>query len=371
MLSVAVLSAAALALAACGSDSGGGSAPTTARSPDDGRGTYKVGRPYTIDGTTYYPAEDPDYVETGIASWYGPGFHGNRTANGEAYDQHQISAAHRTLPMPSIVRVTNLDNGRSAVVRINDRGPFARGRIIDMSRAGAQELGFDLIGTAKVRVELLRAESEIVKQIALAGGGKEQQLAALATGVQPSPPPVQVAAAPPPPPPSPPPAEAAPAPQVAALPPSDRGVTSQSLPPPPGAASTPAPAAVPPAQTGAPAPVPAGPGPYGSSTVRPLAPPAPGARYTPPPPPPPGRAVASSGANQIFVQAGAFAQIENADKLSRDLARFGATRVSPVTVSGRELYRVRIGPIQTVDQADATLERVVQAGYREARLVVD
>ena len=97
-------------------------------------GTYKVGKPYQIKGTWYYPKEDFEYEETGIASWYGRKFHGRKTANGERFDMNYLSAAHRTLPMPSIVRVTNLENGRKVVVRINDRGPYVDGRIIDLSK---------------------------------------------------------------------------------------------------------------------------------------------------------------------------------------------------------------------------------------------
>ncbi|MBM3572124.1 MAG: septal ring lytic transglycosylase RlpA family protein, partial [Alphaproteobacteria bacterium] len=122
-------------------------------------GRFKVGDPYQINGVWYYPAEDYGYNETGIASWYGKEFHGKPTANGEVFDMNKISAAHRTLPMPSVVRVTNLDNGRSIVARVNDRGPFAHGRIIDMSRRGSQLLGFEMQGTAKVRVEILADES--------------------------------------------------------------------------------------------------------------------------------------------------------------------------------------------------------------------
>ncbi len=121
---------------------------------------YKIGNPYKINGKWYYPAVDYNYVEVGIASWYGPGFHGKKTANGEIFNQNKISAAHRTLPMPSIVKVTNLDNGKVLErVRINDRGPFAGNRIIDLSKKAAQELGFVNIGTAKVRVEILEDES--------------------------------------------------------------------------------------------------------------------------------------------------------------------------------------------------------------------
>ena len=121
---------------------------------------YKVGNPYKINGKWYYPAVDYQYDEVGIASWYGPGFHGKTTANGEVFDQNKISAAHRTLPMPSVVKVTNLENGLVLEkVRINDRGPFARNRIIDLSKKAAEELGFIKNGVAKVRVEILEDES--------------------------------------------------------------------------------------------------------------------------------------------------------------------------------------------------------------------
>ena len=122
--------------------------------------TYKVGNPYKINGKWYYPSVDYSYKETGIASWYGPGFHGKKTANGEVFNQNKISAAHRTLPMPSIVKVTNLDNGRVLErVRINDRGPFAGNRIIDLSKKAAEELGFVHLGIANVTVEILEEES--------------------------------------------------------------------------------------------------------------------------------------------------------------------------------------------------------------------
>ena len=121
---------------------------------------YKIGTPYKINGKWYYPAVDYDYEEIGIASWYGPGFHGKKTANGEIFDQNKVSAAHRTLPMPSIVRVTNLGNGKVLPkVRVNDRGPFAGNRIIDLSKKAAQELGFVNTGIAKVKVEILENES--------------------------------------------------------------------------------------------------------------------------------------------------------------------------------------------------------------------
>src|SRR5258706_13930000 len=115
-------------------------------------GVYKVGVPYQIGDTWYYPSEQPDYDETGIASWYGPTFYGHLTADGERYNAEDLSAAHRTLPMPVNVRVTNLENGRSLIVRVNDRGPFAKGRIIDLSERAAKLLGVYATGTARVRV---------------------------------------------------------------------------------------------------------------------------------------------------------------------------------------------------------------------------
>lgn len=112
----------------------------------------KIGKPYEVAGVRYYPSDDRDYDQRGIASWYGPGFHALSTANGERYDQDDVTAAHRTLPMPSWVEVENLDNGRKLVVRVNDRGPFVAGRVIDLSRRSAQLLGVDKAGLAKVRV---------------------------------------------------------------------------------------------------------------------------------------------------------------------------------------------------------------------------
>lgn len=120
----------------------------------------KLGQSYTVDGETYVPRNQPDYVEEGLASWYGPGFHGGKTANGEVFDKYELTAAHRTLPLPSIVRVTLLSTGKQVVVRVNDRGPFARSRIIDLSRAAADKIGLVQAGVGKVRVEYMKPESE-------------------------------------------------------------------------------------------------------------------------------------------------------------------------------------------------------------------
>ncbi len=116
------------------------------------RGTMK---PYQVRGLWYYPAEQPDYDVVGVGSWYGEQFHNKKTSNGEIFDMDRISAAHKTLPLPSLVEVTNLDNGRAMVLRVNDRGPFVDDRVIDLSRAAADQLGYRQKGVAKVRVRYL------------------------------------------------------------------------------------------------------------------------------------------------------------------------------------------------------------------------
>lgn len=141
------LGAICMLLAAC---AGTPKAPPVPQSAVSAR--IKIGKPYTVFGKTYVPADDHNYDERGIASWYGPGFHALATANGETYDQNDLTAAHKTLPMPSYVEVENFDNGRKLIVRINDRGPFVEGRIIDLSRRSAQLLGVDRAGLARVRV---------------------------------------------------------------------------------------------------------------------------------------------------------------------------------------------------------------------------
>lgn len=121
-----------------------------------GGGVYKIGSPYKIQGVWYHPKEQRDYDEVGIASWYGHMFHGRYTANGEVFDMDALTAAHPTLPIPSYVKVTNRKNGRSLILRVNDRGPYANDRIIDLSRYAARLLGFEKAGTTPVRVTYIR-----------------------------------------------------------------------------------------------------------------------------------------------------------------------------------------------------------------------
>jgi len=280
---------------------------------------YKVGEPYQIQGTWYYPAEDYQYDETGIASWYGAQFHGRRTANGEPYDMNALTAAHRTLPMPSYVRVTNLENGRSLILKVNDRGPFARGRIIDISRRGSQLLGFHDVGTARVRVQIMADQS---RAIAARMRGRTQ-LADAGTPIT-----------------------------VDRLPKPD--VKTEALAPPPGGASAP--------------------------VVRPAPAPQPVAA------PPERKTAAKRNDNEVlsdkvtvtpvkktnlFVQAGAFTQFENANRVRAKLSPIGPVTVKQALVNGKDFYRVRIGPLQSVNDADRTLDAVSRAGYPDARIVVD
>lgn len=282
--------------------------------PAGAGGTYKIGNPYQIGGVWYYPAADPGYTETGIASWYGPKFHGRSTANGETFDMNRLTAAHRTLPMPSVVLVTNLENGRSLRLRVNDRGPFAHGRIIDVSRRGAQLLGFQRQGTARVRVEYLPAESAQAVARLRGGPGMAQIETPITVNRMPKAP-----------------------------------VGSESLPPPAGGVAAPSIDTPIPAAAGSTAAdrLPPAPTDVGPVTVAPVEP------------------------TTLYVQAGAFSVFENANRLRARLSTLGAVQVSQVLVEGRDFYRVRIGPLASLDQADVMLERLIHAGFRESRIVVD
>jgi rare lipoprotein A len=199
-IQAAAVMAAALALASCASSDkfarkvdpryGVASSPRVVelgeRAPKGG-GVYRVGKPYIVAGRTYVPEEVESYRSEGLASWYGRDFHGRQTANGEVFDMEAISAAHPTLPMPSYVRVTNLANRRSLIVRVNDRGPFHSNRVIDLSHKTAQLLGFKDNGVARVRVEYVgRAALE---------GSDDSRLAATLRHGEPAPAPVLVASA--------------------------------------------------------------------------------------------------------------------------------------------------------------------------------
>ncbi|GLQ07269.1 septal ring lytic transglycosylase RlpA family protein [Sneathiella chinensis] len=280
------------------------------------RGRHKVGKPYQVDNIWYYPKEDPGYSETGIASWYGEPFHGRRTANGAVYDMNQLTAAHKTLPMPTDVRVTNLENGRSIVVTVNDRGPFVHGRIIDLSRRSAQLLGIIQKGTAKVRVEMANPGGNDTRFIAKTETSAEEKR------------------------------------NVTAAPMGE--VQTASLNPPPGRA-----AQTPPATQSGTA-VEALPAPQGDTAA--VAPPATGVNSL---------EVAPVQPTEIFIQAGAFVDFDNANKLSARLSSLAATKVTQVLVNGQDFYRVRIGPVDNVADADQLLARLLNSGHTEARIVIE
>src|ERR1700716_2698744 len=143
-----------------------------------GQPSYKVGSAYQINGKWYRPRVDYGYDETGLASWYGEAFDGRATANGEIFNLNELSAAHKTLPLPSVVEVSNLRNGRSLRLRVNDRGPYVDARIIDVSRRAAQLLGFEMAGTTPVRVRILKVESIEVAQAEMRDQTGRIQLAA-------------------------------------------------------------------------------------------------------------------------------------------------------------------------------------------------
>ncbi len=378
-----------LALGACSQLKLGATAVKSMQGPEPAQeqparaqGIYKVGDPYQIQGAWYYPAEDWNYVETGIASFYGgersgTDFHGKLTANGELYDMNSLTAAHTTLPMPSLVRVTNIENGRSIVLRVNDRGPFARGRIIDVSRRAAQLLGFEGQGTARVKVELMAEESRQLKA-ALTGRDENRTFAAV--------PRTEVASDALPPPPG---SRASSGPvQSSALPPPSqilqgqtpaggnaRGAGNNSRQPPLAQRAAP----IPTQAAADPAPAPQAPAANASSRGTPVV----NGRQTAPV----SREVAALPVDQqamarptltqtaprastLWVQAGAFGNYENAYRLSVRLSRYGSTKVIPASVNGAQIYRVRLGPITDVTEADRVLA-TLGSEVPEARIVVD
>ncbi len=274
--------------------------------------TVKIGQPYQINGIWYYPKDDQSYDQTGIASWYGHPFHGQATANGETYDMDELTAAHQTLPLPSYVRVTNLENGRSIVVKVNDRGPFVNGRVIDMSRRAARLLGFYEQGTAKVRVQ----------RIDTPGSGSF-------VVTKPETPPDERTVA------------AAPLPKI----------SGSTLAPPKDAKAAP-PKAV---ET---MPKPAGNLPPLVAAGR-VDPQNPEVNILPVP-----------KSSAIYIQVGAFTNQDNAKRLGDQLRGLGPVKIANTVVKGQTFHRVRLGPLPTVDGADELLAKVLPQ-YPGARITVD
>ncbi len=299
-------------------------------------GYFKVGSPYKIQGRKYYPKESYTLVETGIASWYGPNFHGKKTANGEIFNQHELTAAHRTLQMPSIVRVTNLENGRSIIVRVNDRGPFARGRIIDLSKRAAELLDMKVQGTAKVKVEVLPVESRMVAEVAKRGEATTGMEVAMNNRMQGSghqndddndrqrP---------------------------ALMAPRDTIKTAQY--------GTPLSQGTEKAAT------------LTSVRAEPLSQPSvpghiTGGNFYPDP------VVRTVAVNptKIYVQAGSFTSQANAQNLAARLQSLGQVDIFPAMVNGQQFYRVRLNALN-VSQADQILNNLAQAGNSNAIIVVE
>ena len=326
-----LLSAAAASLLILGSCAGPqtprGTAPGSGPGEPAG-GRYKIGLPYTIDGITYRPAIDYRYVETGVASWYGRQFHGRSTANGEIFDMNALSAAHRTLPLPSMVRVRNLDNGREIALRVNDRGPFASRRIIDVSRRAAQLLGFYSKGLARVRIEIMAPESRRLAAIMnrlpgpaeVARAQPPKDLAIIR-----DPKPVRVALV-----------EAGPLPAARARRPAEPATepTTASIGDPaadPGRVEKPAAAAV------------------SDQAVL---------------------SASSEKAKRYYVQAGAFRSYGNALRLQSKLASVGEVVIVPATPE-TPIFRVRIGPYADAADAKGLLGAIAAKGQAGARVVSD
>lgn len=270
---------------------------------------YKIGDPYKINGVWYYPTRDLNYDKTGIASWYGEAFEGRHTANGEIFRADIISAAHKTLPLPSVARVTNLENGKSLIIRINDRGPYARGRIIDLSREAARLLGFKEQGIAKVRVKILAEDSLRLEKLAKSG-------------------------------------------HFPLLPGADKHARIPDIKP----KKTPSVSLTTRTKTRADtyrkAP--------GESAVNLLS---------------TARSVqvvdVAPNSQNIWIQVGAFQSQTNAKNIISRFQSISSGNIFEVNRNGRILYRARLGPVQTIADADALLAKIHQQGFDAAEIVVD
>jgi rare lipoprotein A len=279
----------------------------------------RLGNPpfYDVFGRRYYVLSSSSaYIERGVASWYGPGFHKVRTSTGELYDMYGMTAAHKTLPLPAYVRVINLQNGRSCVVRVNDRGPFVGNRIIDLSYTAAAKLDMLQNGTAMVEVRAIDPSSPTREPVFPVSGPGMPLLAAIPAAI------------------------AAP-------------VTSAAMP-------VPAPPSAPPLA------------PAAAQTSTPPSPAAPAAPATAPSPTPSPRSAPARDAG-LFVQAGAFANPANAERLATQLrgGGYGKVFVRDDFVAGRKMYRVRIGPVPDVPEFDRIVAALERAGVRDAHLALD
>jgi rare lipoprotein A len=354
-----------MSLAICAGCSGPGGSDTSGLGRS--RGYYKVGAPYQVNGVWYYPRVDYAYDETGTASWYGEAFNGRTTANGEVFDLTQVSAAHKTLQLPSIVEVTNLQNGRALKVRVNDRGPFAGDRIIDLSRRAAQLLGFERAGTAPVRVHIMKEESIKVAEAAMRGDigqtrlANEPRFAPRIAAAKPNPdggrpPPrsgdfaVAAVVAPP---------RSEPLPSIAPGSSGERGAFRTQEAEFPRVASGRSPEPTEPAMTrrsGWPSLI-------ASAQAAPSSASVPARQRTP------AAAHAPAAPGRIFIQAGMFAVAGNADRVRARFAGLTSAEVTRVSVNGDALYRVRLGPVASEVEARRLLGELAASGIRDARVV--
>ena len=250
-------------------------------------GIYKVGKPYKIAGEWYYPRENTKYDNIGIASWYGPKFQGRRTANGEIFDMNLLTAAHPTLPMPVMVQVTNLENGRSMKLRVNDRGPFKKNREIDMSRRAAEILGFKDKGTARVRVKYLH-RAPLYNQRGQLISGDESDSFVFDKPYTPTRDRY---------------VSAAPITEV-----ETKSLDGQDLP--------------------------------SKKSVLPK--------------------------QKYYVQLGVFSRKDSAEALRQKLGQIGQVEVSELTSGGRQLYRVRVGPVNSRVDANILVDDVLDNGHQDA-----
>lgn len=316
-----------------------------------GGGTFKLGPPYKVAGRWYVPRERPDYDELGVASWYGADFHGRRTANGEVFDAYSLTAAHPTLPLPCYAYVTNLDNNKTILVRVNDRGPYVNDRIIDMSYASAKALGYVGKGRARVRVRYagrapLGGDDSRERQFLASQESRGQQQFAQDAGR------------------APPQQSYEPSRQYADASdrwsPTDYRARLAGKPVPSRSATAPARYSAPPVQTAS-FDTPA----YraSASDYRPA--------YRPAPFAPPSGIGAGGGTGLTYVQVGIFRERSNAERLRRELAAVGNVEVTPLQLDeGGSVYRVRVGPVSP-SQASQTQGRMASYGVNDTAIVTD
>lgn len=310
--------------------------------------TYKIGEAYQIKNEWYTPKEDYSYSEKGVAGWYQEE-QGKLTANGEKYDEEALTAMHKTLPLPSIVRITNLENGNVAIVRVNDRGPFVNNRLIDVSQKTAEALEFNMVGTTMVQVDILPGESRQLKaEILKKHGGQMEEVNVSGESVLNS----QVEME-----------DLSDQPKPLYQP--DEGeqviygaqnLTGTSN----GAVSgitsvtQPIEEAVPTAQTVTTRP-PIEPMPANESTVQ-------NTITTP-------KLVAPISGH--YVQAGAFSNMENAQKLKNTLEQFGPVQIYDTEINGAVLHRVRMGPFETREGAVDLQNKILDAGFGETKIIFE